>query len=121
VTVEDLMDDPHPDYKYTDPHLGDDSLLLRKWAEFHGEHPDVYFALEKLALEWVNKRKRKHGGIAMFWETLRYFSDMGAKDEEYRLSNNHRAYYARLLLHDHRILRGVLSVRELRTRVTEES
>lgn len=89
--------------------------LGARWWDFHVEHPEVADALVQLARPLVKQGHSKLG-IAMLWETLRYTSLLGTRDDEPgpRLNNNHRAYYARWLDETCAELHGFFEVRELR-------
>jgi len=68
-----------------------------KFAEFHEDHPWVYTRLKELALN-LRRSGVRHYGISGLYETLRYEASMKSKDEEgFKLNNNFRALYARML------------------------
>lgn len=73
------------------------SKLELKFLEFHAMNPHVYLLLRDLSLKLrlVNCRER-------LWEVLRWkmFVEIERPDGQkaVKLSNNHRAYYARLLM-----------------------
>lgn len=84
------------------------------WWDFHCAHPEVYDRLEQMSVALV-QRGHDRIGIAMLWETLRYESMLGARpgEDTYRLNNNHRAYYARLLMGRRAELAGVFETRSV--------
>lgn len=98
----------------TENDLLDDDTLEAKFQAFHAEHPEVYDQLRKLALRMV-RRGHRHLGVGMLWEVLRYRTLLGAGPDEdsYRLNNNHRSRYARLLIDQEPELRDVFHTREL--------
>ena len=61
-------------------------------------NPHVYSALRHLALDAARHGRRL--GIAMLFEVLRWQYAMTTTDEasEFKLNNNYRAFYARLLM-----------------------
>ena len=73
------------------------TVIRKKFRDFHGRHPEVYAELERLAL------KAKHSGwkvgIGCLYEVMRwnYWIRQDAVDD-FKLSNNHRAYYSRLIM-----------------------
>lgn len=83
------------------------------WSAFHAEHPEVYAKLRELALDLVDRGHRRHLGIAMLWEVMRYYTILGAEpgDDVYRLNNNHKALYARLLMANEPALVDVFETR----------
>ena len=94
-----------PDWSLTASH-GD------AWWAFHTAHPDVYAELRRMAIQFV-ARGHNQLGIGMLWETLRYHTLLGAQpgEETFRLNNNYRALYARLLMEREPMLRGVFTTR----------
>jgi hypothetical protein len=84
----------------------------RFWA-FHHDNPDVFETLKALA------RKAKHAGagqygIAALFEVLRWSRLMDGKrdGEEFKLNNNYKAFYARLLMAECPDLAGFFETRE---------
>jgi hypothetical protein len=72
--------------------------LDQQFETFHAENPHVYEHLRTLALN--AKRKGLTVGIAMLFEVLRWQYLMTTTDvaSEFKLNNNYRAFYARLLM-----------------------
>ncbi len=77
----------------------------RAWRKFHAENPHVYEHLHRLALKMAGVRWVL--SISLIWEVMRWelmFTTHGEKmvnpdtGEPFKLNNNHRAYYARLLM-----------------------
>lgn len=89
------------------------TITARFW-NFHCKHPDVLHALARLTRE-LTDRGHRHLGIAMLWETLRYKTMLGAApgEEPFKLNNDYRAYYARLLMERLPELDGIFTVRRL--------
>jgi hypothetical protein len=93
-----------------------DPKLEVQFQAFHAAHPEVYDTLCRLARRLV-RRGYRHLGIGMLWETMRYRTMLGASPEEdaFRLNNNHRSRYARLIMEQEPDLRGMFELRELRS------
>ena len=73
--------------------------LQERFERYHQANPGVYSALVAMARELQAKGVRRYG-IAPLWEVLRYRAIV-AKDTDglpFKLSNNHRAYYARAIM-----------------------
>jgi hypothetical protein len=86
------------------------------FREFHAAHPEVYAHLVRLARRAV-RRGHRHLGIGMLWETMRYRTLLGAQvpeEDEFRLNDHHRAYYARLMMKQETDLDGVFELRRVR-------
>ena len=88
-----------------------------RFQSFHAEHPEVYRQLRKMALSLVH-RGYTHIGIGMLWETLRYHSMLGSRPDEaeaFRLNDNFRSRYVRLLTDQEPELAEVFELRRLRS------
>lgn len=90
-----------------------------RFEQFHRHHRDVYRQLVRLA-RTVKRRQERRGeapgiGIAMLYERLRwhYFIQRRA-GESYKLNNDYRAYYARLIMQNEPDLAGFFRLREQR-------
>lgn len=72
--------------------------LDQQFAEFHEQNPHVYEMLRRLALDAARHGRKL--GIAMLFEVLRWQYAMNTNDQasEFKLNNNYRAFYARLLM-----------------------
>ena len=93
--------------------LFDTDPIELAFKEFHAKHPDVYYQLLRLAREWVAAGHRKLG-IATLYEKLRWeWHVSGLLDKDgYKLNNNYKALYARMLMENHPELEGVFEIRE---------
>jgi hypothetical protein len=86
-----------------------------EFKEFHLEHPDVYNELVKLARTWQSNGSDKLG-IATLFEVLRWNSHLNPeRDSGYKLNNNYRALYARLIMEQEPDLNGLFEIRERTT------
>jgi len=92
------------------------SKIQRSFLKFHGENPNVYDELVRLARAAVCKGKRKVG-IKMLWEVLRWNVWLETTDDgsEFKLCNNYPSRYARLIMKQEKDLAGVFDLRELRS------
>ena len=89
--------------------------IERDFNDFHAAHPEVYVQLVRLARSWQANGSAKLG-IATLFEVLRWNSHMNpAKDGGYKLNNNYRALYARLIMNKEPDLKGIFDVRERTT------
>jgi hypothetical protein len=67
------------------------------FADFHRDNPHVYAELRALALR-IKARGREVYGIGALAEVLRFHRAMETTDPDYKINNNYRALYARLLM-----------------------
>ena len=95
----------HPVYELT-------MSNAEKFAAFHAANPHVADALEALAAQKLAVRQKV--GIASLYERLRWEADIQTIGDSYRLNNNHRAYYTRLLEERHPEWVGRIPKREQR-------
>lgn len=69
----------------------------KAFRRFHADHPEVYRRLCTM-LERMIERGRRRIGIGMLFEVLRWNHYMEST-EEFKLNNNYRAYYTRMIRH----------------------
>ena len=85
---------------------------LDRFNAFHKANPHVYVALRHLGL-MMKRRGHKRIGIAMLFEQLRWAYYLQTTDTDgFKLNNNYRAYYARLLMKQEPELTGFFTTRE---------
>lgn len=73
--------------------------MAMTFDRFHAENPVVYKVLVHLAREWVLRTGRRKLGIASLFERARWEIALMTSDPDYKLNNNWRAYYARLIMY----------------------
>ncbi len=69
-----------------------------KFERFHRDNPDVYGVLVRLAREWRSRFGSRRLGMQMLFERARWEIAMATNDPEFRLNNNHAAFYSRLIM-----------------------
>jgi len=86
--------------------------IQREFEEFHKANPRVYVEIVSIAREYRAKGVR--AGIAHVWEVMRWMTVMDTKTADaFKLNNNHRSRYARLVMSQEDDLRGFFKTREL--------
>ena len=90
------------------------SPIEEAFLVFHRANPDVYAELVSLAL----KGKRlglQRGSINQLFEVLRWESLVRIirGDDDFKLNNNHRPYYARLIMDAEPTLKGWFEIRKV--------
>lgn len=89
--------------------------LKHKWWEFHKENPHVYDLFQNFTLD-VIARGHKHYSAKAVFERIRWHTDVETKCErEFKLSNNHTAYYARFFHHCYPQHNGFFRTKETRS------
>lgn len=82
------------------------------FAAFHAENPHVYAELKMLALR-ARRRGASRIGIGMLFEVLRWRRTLRTDGDDFKLNNNYRSRYARMLNTEPE-LAGCFETRELR-------
>lgn len=82
------------------------------FAAFHAENPHVYAELKMLAMR-ARRRGASRIGIGMLFEVLRWRRTLRTDGEDFKLNNNYRSRYARMLNAEPE-LAGCFETRELR-------
>lgn len=91
--------------------------IQEQFERFHALHPDVYPLLVRFARE-VKATGRKQYGIGALFERLRWhtYIEQGVADEHWKLPNNYRSRYARLIMQQEPDLDGFFVLHQLRTK-----
>lgn len=93
-----------------------DETIQARFLEFHRQNPDVYEELRWLALDY---RDRGYPciGIGHLVEIIRWRRRMETYDptSQFKVNNNYRSRYARLLMELEPRLAGFITIRELQT------
>lgn len=85
-----------------------------RFEAFHHRNPEVYDRIVELARAAVQAGHQRVG-IAMLFEVLRYDSMVGHdRREDYKLNNDYKAFYARLVMDREPDLEGVFELRASR-------
>ena len=103
--------DPSP---LTNPIVDPSASHAERFAAFHQANPHVFDNLARLSLD-LRARGASRIGIGMLFEVLRWQYALRTSGDDYRLNNNHRAFYARKLMADVPDLAGLFEVREQRS------
>jgi len=94
------------------PEVKDDSIPAR-FAKFHAGNPQVYDSLVALARQFRSRRPDAKLGIAMLYEVLRWnFYISTDSDEPYKLTNDFKAFYARMIMDQEDDLTGVFQIKK---------
>lgn len=91
-------------------------LELAFWA-FHEANPVIYELLVKFAREW--KQYRSHCSLSLLFERVRwsYMTEINRTDP-FKLNNNHKAFYARLIMEKEPDLKDFFHIRQQRIQCT---
>lgn len=87
--------------------------------KFHNANPDVYRLLVKFALQWRHKRGPDAVmGIGQLFERVRWEISLTTVGDKFKLNNNHRAFYSRLIMECNPDLNDVFRLRKQRVAST---
>lgn len=109
---------PHPAVPhFPDEHVGPPpgKSIMQAFVEFHSRHPEVYMELVRMARTWRAKNgPQAKVGIATLYEALRWRQGMGelADQQGFKLNNNYRAEYARMIMVREPALDGIFTLRD---------
>ena len=84
-----------------------------RFQEFHRDNPHVYRELAALARK-MKATGRNQYGIASLFEVLRWHRALETTDQDFKVNNDYRALYARLLMEQEPDLAGFFEIRERR-------
>lgn len=94
----------------SEPTLFGDTIA-EQFEQFHDENPRVYTVLVTLAREWIRRTGHHKLGIATLFERARWEIAIATNDPDFKLNNNYRAFYARLLMRQETDLAGMFELR----------
>lgn len=89
------------------------ATLEEQFVAFHQANPHIFDMLREMALE-LKTAGRKRYGISGLFEVLRWRYAVKTSEPDFKLNNNHRAFYARKLMSYVPELRGFFATRAQR-------
>ncbi len=92
----------------------DDDTIQARFQVYHDAHPEVYEYLLQLAQD-LYSRGFRHYGIGALFEKVRWHFSVEKGLEDFRLNNNYRSRYARLMMEREPELDGFFELRELKS------
>jgi hypothetical protein len=89
--------------------------IYARFLKFHANNPEVYNNLVRLAREFRRNSQNynRKMGIGMLYEVLRwnYYINVDLGEEEFKLSNDFRAPYARLMMQQEPDLQDAFNIK----------
>jgi hypothetical protein len=89
--------------------------IQERFEQFDRLNPHIYELLVELARLLRARRPRRRVGIGMLYEVLRWNYLVHTTGGDFKLNNNFRSRYARLIEHREADLRGAFELRELQS------
>lgn len=90
------------------------SDLREKFVKFHEDNPKVWELFTKFTFDVIGTG-RKHYSVNAIFERIRWHTDIETEGDSFKLSNNHRAYYARHFHEKYPEYDGFFKTKELRS------
>jgi hypothetical protein len=88
--------------------------IQQRFERFHRDNPTVYVSLVAYARR-AKSRGFSHYGIDTLFEILRWHTTIETTDTEFKLNNNFRSRYARLIMEREPDLADFFELRELKS------
>ncbi len=85
-----------------------------KFNEFHRDNPHVYKTLVAKCRQLRHHNPQAKIGIATLWENMRWDYMLSTKYEDFKLNNNFKSHYARLIMAVNPELKDIFEVRRMR-------
>ena len=97
----------------------EEGVLERQFWVFHLNHPEVYTALVYFAKQWRERRgPDAHCGIKALYERARWEIWLDLSNDPPKLSNNHTAFYARLIMQRNPDLEEIFRLKRQKVQAT---
>jgi len=90
-----------------------ETVLRQQFKKFHSENPQVWELLQKFTFQIIDKGYKNYSVNAVF-ERIRWHTATETSDPEFKLSNNHRAYYSRMFMDKYPEHEGFFRTKELK-------
>jgi hypothetical protein len=90
------------------------SKLKDEFDKFHNENPNVWKLFVKFTFDVINTGRKNYSVNAVF-ERIRWHTDIETTSKPFKLSNNHRAYYARYFHEKYPEYDGFFRTKQLRS------
>lgn len=94
--------------------------ILDAFAKFHAENSEVWALFQRFALNVIASGRANYSANAIF-ERIRWHTEIETNSAEVKLSNNFRAYYARMFHLAHPNHDGFFRNRKLRSEESDAS
>jgi hypothetical protein len=91
-----------------------DKTIQERFEAFHAENPEVYQLLCRYSRE-AKSAGRNHYGIEALFSRIRWHKQIETRGDDFKLNNDFRSRYARLLMQKESDLDGFFELRNLRS------
>ena len=87
--------------------------IKRKWWAWHKANPHVYELFKRLTLEAIG-RGHEHLSAWLIVNRIRWETSIETQGDDFKISNDFIAYYARLFMHEHPAHQGFFRTKALK-------
>ncbi len=117
LSIDDDLELIFPVKPEPEGHVGPspEATIREAFLRFHRENPNVYVQLVQMAQQ-AHRAGASKLGIGMMFEVLRWQAVLRTRGDDFKLNNNYRSYYARLILARNPELEGIFELRKLHGR-----
>jgi hypothetical protein len=91
--------------------------IVRAFWKYHEENPHIFVLFRRFALE-ARAAKKNHFSVYAITERIRWYLSVETQGDEFKINNNYRSCYARLLITSDPIFDGFFSLRSTPGTVT---
>jgi len=95
-----------------------ESALGRRWLRWHKENPDFYHLFERFTFEAVNRGHKRLSGW-LIANRVRWETSVVTKGDDYKISNDFIALYARLFMVRHSRYEGFFRTKRMKRLVRD--
>jgi hypothetical protein len=85
-----------------------------RWWAWHLENPHVYRLFKRFTFQALMKRRHKHLGAWLVVNRIRWETSIETTGEDFKISNDFIAYYARLFMAQHPEHKGLFRTKPLK-------
>ena len=93
--------------------------IVKKFFKFHAENPELFELYKKFSND-VLKSGRKRYGIASITERIRWHYAIETTGDDFKINNNHKSCYVRLLIFQDKRFEKLFQLRTLMRRNKSE-
>lgn len=98
--------------KKSDMFDGIDKGLVKRFFQYHQDHPEIYKEFKRMAFE-MRKVRRKYSHVTIM-ESMRWNKDLEG-GEVFKINNDYKALYARAMIHFHPEFKDFFELRQMKS------
>lgn len=91
------------------------ATIQEKFEEFHKQNPKIYLLLKKFSKKIMERGYDTYSINAVF-ERIRWHVEVDTAGDSFKMNNNYRSRYARMLMEENPEFEGLYRTRQLTSR-----